>query len=321
MRSLHYLGTIRGGVFFRAVVSGKPDLQTSESAGGWKGAGRKALSCIFLALALIGPGLTDAQAADRVLTVMTRNMDNGTDFGLIFAAQTPTQLLTAVAITYAEIQASNIPERAEGIAREIDAARPDLVGLQEVFTYRVGPFGGPATSVTYDALQSLLDALGRRGLHYAPVAILTNLDVEVPTFDPSSGLFFDVRATDHDVVLARTDLTVAQLRLSGSQAQHFVTNAVFSNPVLGTLTILRGWIAVDGTKRGKPFRFVTTHLESVAPQIQAVQAVQAGELLLGPANTARPVIFAGDFNSDARSSDPAQNAAYRILVGSGFTDA
>ena len=57
---------------------------------------------------------TDAKAAgrDRVLTVMTRNLDTGTDFGPIFSATTPLQLLTAVGAAYAEVQASNIPERA-----------------------------------------------------------------------------------------------------------------------------------------------------------------------------------------------------------------
>lgn len=278
--------------------------------------GRRTLICVCLTLSLIGLGAPDTQASemDRVLTVMTQNMDNGTDFGLIFNAS-PQNLLAQVGTTYAEVQSSNIPERAKAVAKEIDIARPDLVALQEVFTYRVGPIGGPATTVTYDALQSLLDALGQRGLHYAPVAVLTNLDTETPASVPSAGIF-DVRVTDHDVVLARTDLPVSQLRLSNIQAEHFTTNAVLPNPLFGGLTILRGWISVDGIMRGKPFRFVTTHLESLSPQIQAAQA---GELLRGPANTRLPVIFAGDFNSDAQSNDPAQNAAYRILVGVGFS--
>ena len=276
--------------------------------------------CAGLSLLVIGFISADARAdgnRDRVLTVMTQNMDNGTDFGPIFAAQSPAQLLIAVAVTYAEVQASRIPERAAAVAKEIEAANPDLVGLQEVYTYYIGPIGGPAVTVTYDALQSLLDALAQRGLHYAPIAVLTNLDAEVPAFDPGSGLFFDVRATDHDVVLARTDLPVSQLKLSDVQVQHFSTNAIFSSPLLGTLAILRGWISVDGKKRGKPFRFVTTHLDSISA---AVQAAQATELVAGPGDTALPLIMAGDFNSDAQSSDPAQNAAYRVLVDAALGD-
>src|SRR6266496_291818 len=63
----------------------------------------------------------NAAGRDRVLTVMTRNLDTGTDFGPIFSATTPLQLLTAVGEAYAEVQASNIPERAAGIAKEIEA--------------------------------------------------------------------------------------------------------------------------------------------------------------------------------------------------------
>jgi endonuclease/exonuclease/phosphatase family metal-dependent hydrolase len=277
------------------------------------------LICACLSLALAGFVSADARAdnnKDRVLTVMTRNMDNGTDFGLIFAAHSQSDLVIATGATYAEIQASNIPERAAAVANEIAATNPDLVGLQEVYTYWVGPFGGPATTQTYNALQSLLDALAQRGLHYAAVAVLTNLDVEVPAFDPTVGLF-DVRASDSNVVLARTDLPVSQLKLSNIQAQHFATNSIFTNPVLGTLEIPGGWIAVDGKKRGKSFRFVTTHLDPVSTQ---VRAAQAEELLAGPADTTLPVILAGDLNSDAQSGNPAQNEAYRLLVGAGYDD-
>lgn len=279
------------------------------------------LICACLSLALAGFVSADARAddnKDRVLTVMTRNLDNGTDFGLIFAARSQSDLVIATGATYAEVQASNIPERAAAVADEIAAANPDLVGLQEVYTYRVGPFGGPATTVTYDALQSLLDALAQRGLHYAAIAVLTNLDVEVPAFDPTvPGGLFDVRASDHNVVLARTDLPVSQLKLSSIQAQHFATNSIFTNPVLGTLEIPGGWIAVEGKKRGKSFRFVTTHLDPVSTE---VRAAQTDELLEGPADTTLPVILAGDFNSDAQSSDPAQNEAYRILIEAGYDD-
>src|SRR2546421_5914558 len=91
----------------------------------------------------------NAAGRDRVLTVMTRNMDTGTDFGPIFSATTPLQLLTAVGGAYSEGQASNIPERAAGIAKEIEANHPDLVGLQEVTTVYTGPFWGPAPTLVF----------------------------------------------------------------------------------------------------------------------------------------------------------------------------
>src|SRR5947209_3014162 len=122
---------------------------------------KKQTIVIALAMMLISTGAIQTSAAenDRVLTVMTRNLDTGTDFGPIFSATTPFQLLTAVGAAYAEVQASNIPERAAGVAKEIETNQPDLVALQEVTTVYIGPYGGPATTLVADQLQSLLDAL------------------------------------------------------------------------------------------------------------------------------------------------------------------
>src|SRR5215210_608841 len=102
---------------------------------------------------------------NRDLGVMTRNMYLGTDFGEIFAAQTPQQLVAEVAEAYSEVEASKPAERIAGIADEIQNASPDLVGLQEVALWRIGaPFDpSPAEFVTYDFLQLLLDELAARG--------------------------------------------------------------------------------------------------------------------------------------------------------------
>ena len=251
-------------------------------------------------------------ARGRQLTVITRNMYLGTDFGPILGATSFPEFANAVAAAYIQVQQSNIPERAAAIAKEIDSTRPDLVGLQEASIWQTGPFGGPATTVTFDALQSLLDALAARGLHYAPVAIVTEFEAEAP-----SALGINIRFTDRDVVLARTDLNPSELRLSNIQAQHFTTNLMFITPILGPLTIPRGWISVDGKIRGKSFRFVTTHLESFHP---GIQAVQASELVQGPCNTPLPVIIAGDLNTYSLSGNPAQNAGYQIILSSGFSD-
>lgn len=277
---------------------------------------RRFLVITMLVMSMCLSGVhADAQKRDRVLTVMTRNMDNGSDFGPIFAAASFPDLITAVTATYAEVQASNIPERAAAVADEIAVTHPDLVGLQEVSTYRTGPFGGPATTVTYDALQSLLNELASRGLHYAPVGVLTNIDAEAPAIGPSG--LFDVRFTDHDVLLARTDLQISEFKLENVQVQHFITNLSFPSPTLGLVTTPRGWISVDAKLRGKQYRFVTTHLEFLSP---AIQAAQAAELLNGPGNTDVPLIFAGDFNSDAESNNAAANPAYPILLSAGFVD-
>lgn len=256
-----------------------------------------------------------ANNRDRELGVMTRNMYLGTDFGEIFAAQTPEELVSEVAEAYAEVEAGKPAERIAGIADEIQAASPTLVGLQEVALWRVGaPFDpAPAETVTYDFLQLLLDELAARGLHYAPVAIQTNFDAEVPAVY-SQTLAFDVRFTDRIVVLARTDLRTSQFKLENTQAQQFTTNLTLPTATLGTLTIPRGWISVDAKMRGKRYRFVNAHLESFSP---IINYIQAAELIQTAGNTNLPLIFAGDFNSDAEAND----ATYQLLLNAGFADA
>src|ERR1039457_4637085 len=103
---------------------------------------------------LFGCALMSAAADTTRVTVMTRNMDAGFDFG----AATLPALMQGAQATLAEIDASRIPERAAGIAAEIAAHRPDLVALQEVTQYWTRtPDGAPV--LRYDQLQALLDAL------------------------------------------------------------------------------------------------------------------------------------------------------------------
>jgi len=269
--------------------------------------------CIVISPIQAGWRTPEGAGSDRPLTVMSRNMFIGTDFAPILGATSFDGFLVAVANAYIDVQQSNIPERAAAVADEILANQPHLIGLQEVSIWRTGPIGGPATTVTYDALQSLLDELAVRGLSYTPIAILTEFEAQAP-----SALGITIGFTDRDVVLARSDLATSGLKLSNVQAQHFATNFSFTSPILGELTVPRGWISVDGKVRGKQFRFVNAHLESFHP---GVQAAQASELILGPANTELPVMIAGDLNTESASGDPAQNAGYQIIVGAGFQDA
>jgi endonuclease/exonuclease/phosphatase family metal-dependent hydrolase len=256
---------------------------------------------------------------DRVLQVMTRNMDAGSDFAYVLVAvlggADQTALIGAITQTYLEIHGSHIAQRADLIAAEIQNAQPDLVALQEVTVLSAGPYGGPLAEVD-NSLTALTQALAQRGLHYSAIVTQKNADLTLPAFS-ASGLI-SVGLTDYDVVLARTDLPVSEFQLESTQAAHFSNAATLVFPVAGqAIPFIRGWIAVDAKLRGKSYRFVTTHLESFSPDYQAAQT---NELLYGPLQTNLPVILAGDLNSDAHAPSYANGPAYQILTSAGFDD-
>lgn len=280
---------------------------------------------IFITLLLFGIGTGNAQKAtpnkNRILPVMTRNMDAGSDFWYVLAAaqdpnSTEFDLLVAITKTYMEMHASNIPQRADGIAREIEATKPYLVGLQEVTVLSTGPYGGAPTTIIDNSLEALLAALRTRGLHYAPIVVQKNAQIVLPAFDITFSYLIDVGLVDYDVVLARSDLPVSQFKLEGTQAKHF--DALLDFFLAGRdIQFTRGWISVDAKLRGKLYRFVTTHLETLQNDYQAAQTE---ELLAGPLNTDLPVILAGDLNSDADSPSWDNGPAYGILAAAGFED-
>ncbi len=286
---------------------------------------RRLIALLILA-SLFGAAVPGALAGDlthrdRNFEIMTRNMDGGSDFLYVLnAAQTDPNnfpgLLAAITQTYLEMHLSNIPQRADGIAAEIQNTHPLLVGLQEVTVLRTGPYNEPATTVLDDGFASLMTALRNRGLHYAPIVVQANADITLPALDSTFQNLIDVRLTDYDVVLARTDVSTANFKLQGVQAKHF--DAILNFPVAGqSIPFTRGWIAVDAKIRGKNFRFVTTHLETFSPDYQQAQT---NELLWGPLKTELPVILAGDLNSDALLPSWANGPAYGILTSAGFLD-
>src|SRR3954471_7776102 len=137
----------------------------------------KVLVVLATAAALAAPA---AQAENgrhvnhRTVTVMTQNLYLGADLSPIFAAPNQLALFGAVGAAWSSVQANDFPARAQALADEIAAARPDLVGLQEATLYRPNvPPDGPATpadTVAYDYAQLLVNALAERGLSYEPVS-------------------------------------------------------------------------------------------------------------------------------------------------------
>lgn len=259
--------------------------------------------------------LPHQSGAHSFLTVMTRNLDEGTDFGYITAAAgSPSDLNTAIVATYCEVVASQPEQRAAQIADEIAAAQPDVVSLQEVadWTSSVSvprPGLGTVGATTIDAETALLDQLAADGASYH---VVTQLDEFNSSSIFGSGLPFTF--LDRDVLLARNE-PASQLSLTNVQAQHFGT--LLTLPLAPGLnaTILRGWMSADVTVRDRTARVIATHLESF---YEPVQKAQAMELATGPGDTVLPVIVAGDLNTGPGS---AQTASYDYLTQTaGFSD-
>ena len=99
----------------------------------------------FIALLLCCWCLTGfgADSTNPTVTIMTRNMDSGTDLGYIFGATDQNSFIQGMAATLAELQASNFQQRAARLAGEIAANMPDLIALQEVTLWRTGPIMQP----------------------------------------------------------------------------------------------------------------------------------------------------------------------------------
>jgi hypothetical protein len=199
--------------------------------------------------------------------------------------------------------------------------------LQEVALWRSGQLqldqpGVPnSTEVDLDFLDRLQTELRAQGADYDVAHAQAEADVEAPAFaddrDPAAR---DVRLTLSDVVLVRRDAGIRIVQGGSGQYQRR------SERDLGgaRFAFVRGYAWADVEVRGARFRFVTTHLESLSPE---VALAQGQELLAGPAGpgpTATVVVC--DCNSDPlddhvpSGSGVAESAAYRALVDGGLAD-
>ena len=175
-----------------------------------------------------------------------------------------------------------------------------------------------------DQLDLLLKALAVLNQHYT-VVVSQDLTQNQLCVDPDIiGRDDDpvrtVRFTDRDVILARSGLKRSELDLSNIQTHVYKT--LLPLP-LGLGNSNRGWLSVDAKIRGKIFRFVNTHLETVFPGTETFQEAQADELTEVMDSTQLPVILAGDFNADAKEAGlwPDQTKTPSIILDAGYTDA
>lgn len=251
-------------------------------------------------------------AANNTVTVMTQNMDAGTDLKLALAYLNTSTPTVGIDLTYQEILQSNFAGRAAILAREIAASEPQLVSLQEATVWSTGPDPFHQSS-QFDQLQLLLGALAAQGQHYSVVAVNPLTQIALPM---SNGVWLGF--LDRDVVLVRDN---AGLEISNVHTGTYANHLTIPSP-LGNIDVPRGWIAADVASSGTTFTFVDTHLESTnpaQPQVNLLQAAQAQELAGLFSGTPR-VVVAGDFNSNATHTPPEQTESVKIMLASGFTD-
>jgi len=260
-----------------------------------------------------------AQFLPGVGTVMTYNVNEGTDFLQVVGAQTLPQFLLGVGQVLTQVQGTNPPERMQAVAGKILEVQPELVSLQEIDQWYTGtfdPIAGTCGTMTlqYDMLQELLGALAAQGGHYEVAVQVTQ-----NAFPPTPGLippttYICVAVTDYNVILASTDLPSWIFQWSNPQSGQFVNQLVLPTPI-GRVPYPRAWASVDAEFFGHSFHYINTHLESFDAN---VRELQGGELRAGPANSTLPVIIAMD--SNAQAFPLPQDPTYMDFTSAGYND-
>jgi len=287
--------------------------------------------CLFVFLLV---PLSASAAKSQELTVMTRNLYLGADLAPVIAAKTPEEFFSAAQTVLIKVAANNFPERAQALAAEIVEKKPHLVGLQEVSNFTFNGYN--AQPPFRDYLADLMAALAAQGADYRAAAVVKNLDVQVPL----SGNIVGV--TDRDVILARGDVVTAvvPVALSGCRQSldgcNYTVVATATTPV-GDISFERGFVAVDAVVGGMPVRFVNTHLEQSARDLdptnplasifQSLQAVELISILAGFPNPLNvPIIVVGDINSSPQDQTVTVGPyvivpPYSRFANAGYTDA
>jgi hypothetical protein len=307
-----------------------------------------------LGLVLLAAGPASATGVPRSIKVMTRNQYLGADLTPVVLAQTPAQFIAAATAALTQIAANDFPTRAAFLAEEVQATRPHVIGLQEVFDFSVnGLHVGPPF---VDHLQATLDALAARGLQYTVAATVEHLDVTLPIDvfgDPTPEL---IRVLDRDVILVRAGVSFSKLGgsfLAGGlcgvpipnpapipplpatlvstpseDGCNYTVVAVVISPV-GPIVVQRGFVGVDVTVAGRRYRVVDTHLEVRQPNpvdpssaiVQFLQSVELAGTLQATTPAGRTLIALGDLNSspDDLPIGPIV-PPYQVMAAAGFAD-
>lgn len=160
---------------------------------------------------VVGAAPVMGQTLPGIDTVMTYNVNEGSDFLQVLSATSVGEFLIGVGQIVQQVQGTNPPERMQAVAKQILSVQPDLVSLQEVdqwYTGAIDPVAGTCGPQTlqYDMLESLLAALAADSGHYQVAVKVTQY-----AFPPTPGLippstYICAAVNDYNVIPARTDL-------------------------------------------------------------------------------------------------------------------
>jgi hypothetical protein len=309
-----------------------------------------ALTALIATTAFAGAAEAAKKPETVPVKVMTRNIFLGADLSPALNAKNFNQFTAANGEILREVDRTDFPKRAIGLAQEIKQKKPDLVGIQEGAWWRTGPeptaehpyAQGPdtgqytATTTRYDFLQLLLDqlntGLSKKYKGYKIAVVGTEFDFEAPTDfdqDQNTGTLFGgeimARLTMRDAILVRKGGAV---KVKNPEAGHYAN--LYTPNISGIdVPVTRGWVSVDATattgkgddKVQKKFHFVNTHFEAFDDEKEhpSIRAKQAQELLDGPASNRKSIIL-GDFNSDVPGVKPGDEQAYQTLLDGGFDE-
>lgn len=297
--------------------------------------------------------VTPAEAAKKgksgvVVKTMTYNAGLGTGLSARFATSLD-EFCDKAGENVREIDASKPRVRMPAIAENILKKKPDLVGLQEadaVLTQTPadnGPLlgGTSASTVRYDYIQLILDRLNRGKERYRLVTVHDELEFEIKANIDGVGSGCDDSETDarlitRNAILARVGAGVATSTVRQESYRHQVAFEVLEGI---PIPVPRGWESVDARVGGsKKFRLVHTHLEafdndplentmldtakdpptSTVVSNAAVRAIQADELVEGPAKAEIPVVLLGDINSNVPGVKPGDEKAFQRILAARF---
>lgn len=272
----------------------------------------KAIRSSILSAVLLG--VASLSVAGEI-DVMTQNQYIGADLNIGTTATDPEAANKAIMDMLTAIAQTRPAERARALAAEIAQRHPDVVGLQEAFTFICEGPGCEAPAIKdafVDHLQYTEGAL--RGTYGPRLWKVTNLQVgPIPFYVQGYGPA-TLRIEDRDAILVRTDLQAQTTRVTFAddicpQRSDDGCNYgwAFTEPLpppAPPIVIKRGFLAIDVTIQGRGYRVFNTHLEQrrVVPtlcQTQIYQVQQAHELLNTILNTSqfKTVIVVGDINS------------------------